>query len=254
MMTCPGPACNIMAMPRKPLPPDSRSVWSLGPKDIENRPKHLMLIARILTLWPYVDLQLGIILGLLLGTDPESTVAIFSLVRQFRTQRDMILAAAESRKLSPEDFETLEATLIEVGAASKERDALAHGQWGLTPKLPDAVLWVETKHAASWTMEMLVRESAGRKRTGTEHAQLAEKMFIYDLKDLRAVYEQVDDVWRIAFEVSVYIRWKLNPHLQPGIIAMEAERRLKNLPRLQAAITRLRQEKQMAVARAAATR
>ncbi|MEJ1969774.1 MAG: hypothetical protein WDN03_14235 [Rhizomicrobium sp.] len=223
------------AMPRQPLPEKFRQLWSIGPKEIEKRPEHVAIIGKCIALWPEVDQQMATLFGILLGSDPESAVAVFSVVRMFRTQREVLIAAAEMR-LDAQDMELLDAVLTIVGSASKERDALGHGCYGICPRISDGILWVESKYVAPWTVSMLLKESAGLSYTGTEHDELARRIFVYRMEDLEAVYNEIDETQQIAFEFVAYVRWRQKPSLRKGVTRDGLYHLLCTRPRLQIAL------------------
>ncbi len=104
----------------------------------------------------------------------------------------------------PHKLELLTAVLNVVGAAEKQRNDLAHGCYGICRAIADGVLWIESKHIGPWNVSMLLNEGH---LTGTEHADLAKKIFVYRLEDIHEVEEQIGGAFQTAFEFHCYLRW-----------------------------------------------
>ena len=190
----------------------------------------------ITTFWPDVPHQLGLLLGILLGVNSEAAVALFATLRNSRARRDGLKAVAELN-LTPEHKELFEAILTVVGAAEKERDRLAHGCYGMSESIEDGILWIETKHLGPWNVSMLLNEL---RFTGSEYAELAEKIWVYRKADLEAIYDQVKDAWHLLFKFLSLIRWK------PGDPAPTSDARYRQLcssPRLATALRQIREGK-----------
>jgi hypothetical protein len=70
-------------MPRQPFLPTykgERSGFMAGM--IDHRPDFVAVIGRCITLWPYVEHNLALILGFFLKADNEATIAMFTALRQ----------------------------------------------------------------------------------------------------------------------------------------------------------------------------
>lgn len=83
-------------MARQPfLPTYKDTPTAMGADMIERLPRVAELVGRIAINWSGVDLQLALMLGSLLGVESAAAVAVFLALRQHRTQRDVLRAAAE---------------------------------------------------------------------------------------------------------------------------------------------------------------
>jgi hypothetical protein len=191
-------------MPRQPLVPSlHKGPWGIGPRLVESRPEHVALIGRCITLWPDVLHQMGMLLGILLGVNSEAAVAVFSTFRNARVRQDAMIAAA-NYTLDEQTLELLNAILVVVGSAEKERDHLAHGCYGSSDNIADGILWIESKHLGPWNVSMLLKEPH---RTGGEHAEIAAHIFVYRKADIQEIYDGIHDAWRAMFEFLVLVRW-----------------------------------------------
>ena len=76
--------------------------------------------------------------------------------------------------------------------------------------------------------------------TGSEHAELAEKICVYRKADLEAIYEQIKEAWHLVFKFLALIRWKVGA---PGPTRDEQYRQLCNLPLVVPALRQIREAK-----------
>ena len=191
-----------------------------------------------MTLWPDVMHQLAILLGTVLGAKSEAAVALFSTLQNARARREGLIAAAEVLfESEPHKLELLTAVLNVVSAAEKQRNDLAHGCYGTCTQIQDGILWIESKRVGAWNVSMLMNEGHF---TGTEHAELAKKIFVYRLADIWAVEEEIGDANQTVFEFHCYLRWT------PGRGAPTAEERYSQLcqrPRVATALRQIRSDK-----------
>ena len=153
-------------------------------------------------MWPFVELDIALLLGMLLGSRSDAALAMFSTMRQMRLQRDAIQAAA-GVTLEEKDQDLIEACLAVANSASSARDDLVHGMWGVTRKLPDALLWVEIKHVAPWNTESLLKEANPDRPT---HDDLARRFFVYTRGDLEEVRAQIAIARHVIFALVGHVR------------------------------------------------
>jgi hypothetical protein len=221
-------------MRRQPfLPAYQTQGYSIGAKIIDDRPDFVAAIGRCLTLWPFVEHQLALILGVLIRAENEASIAVFNALRTGRSQRDALNAAAATT-LDPVMLRLFEAMLSVVEAAANSRADLAHGVWGIMPNVPDKVVWVESKFHSPWNTLVLNKETRGEY---VGHEPLKQNLCVVSLPDIEEVREQIDETWKITFEFVDMLR---NPNLASGF-GRGAEERLRGmyeLPRIAVAVNR----------------
>jgi hypothetical protein len=162
---------------------------------------------------------------------------VFATFRNARQRRDAILAAAE-HALDAQKFELLEAILVVVGSAEKERDHLAHGCYGVSTAIADGILWIESRHVGPWNVSMIFKAP---NFTGTEHAELTKQIFVYRKADLEAVYGEIHLAWQAAFDFNAFIRAPPNPN--PDGTGDVLYRQLCSSPRIATALAQIRSGK-----------
>lgn len=226
-------------MARQPLSRKyHRGLWSLGAAQLEKRPEHLAAIGSVITRWTDVETEMALVLGVLLGTRSEAAVALYTSLRQGRSRTETIAAVASSI-LDPDEQELLAAILIVYGQAESARNDIAHGCYGICDEIQDGVLWLPTKDNANWTVSVWQKDEAGS-RKGDEHADLAKRMLVYKLSDLKDVIAEIDDAWKLVFNLISYLQTR---SFGPELKRVERFHRLCSEPHVAKALSRMRDKK-----------
>ena len=192
-------------MPRQPyLPHFAHLNYAVGAQVLENRPDLCAAIGKCIAIWGQVDNEMGNLLGLLLGTDSDAALEVFLSLRRSSGQKDA-LHAASKHKLKDDDLATFKALMRVYSAVEAERNALAHGCFGISDDDPTVLYWVDIKDHVQFQVEVLSDESRG-KISGDRHARLKQNMFVYRLPDLHALYEQMKEFWWAIFYFNGYLR------------------------------------------------
>lgn len=191
-------------MPRQPfLPTYKNKSYHIGWNSVHSRPEFLVLIGKCITTWSYVEHQMGLLLGVLLEAENDAMVAAYSTLRMGRAQRDALIAAGEVA-LSADKFALMRKVLKVVAATEKLRADIAHGHWGTLSDDQNVALWIESKHHSSWNASTLVRQSKNLETDG--HAGLLKHLYVYKLRDLQEIYDQIELVWKILFDFLIVVR------------------------------------------------
>ena len=124
------PRVNPSNMARQPLAKKYPSVKpSFGPGFLEDRPHAAAIIARCIALWSDVEAEMARLLATLLQANTEPVVAVFLSIQSSRAQSDALNAAAEV-VLNESDYELFGAIMSVARSVEKDRNDLAHGQYG----------------------------------------------------------------------------------------------------------------------------
>src|SRR5829696_3925986 len=131
-------------MPRQPyLPTYSHATFTIGPRTLDERPELAALVGRCIALWTEVELQMALILAAVLKANTAGAVAVFLALKNVRTRRDVLEAAAKAT-LSGEALKIFGAFLTYHRSVETQRNDLAHGIFGVAEAIPDAILWTTT--------------------------------------------------------------------------------------------------------------
>jgi hypothetical protein len=174
---------------------------------------------------------MGNLFGLLLGTESDAALEVFLSLRRATNQKSALKAAAKY-SLSGQELTAFEAVMIVYESLETERNALAHGCFGVCPDDPSLLFWIEAKHYVHFQTETLSKESKGE-FAADRHARLKKNLYVYRSTDLQSLYEDMEQFWWAIFYFNGYRR-------EPKNAGRAAEfQRLCAFPQIQQEISRL---------------
>ena len=180
--------------------------WTMGLGFMAQRPALSAIIGRCLISWPQFDLQMAILLSALLESKSPAAVAVFLKLRRATNRIKSITAAAEMI-LDKEDLELLGAILKVAQSAEAERNALAHGYFGWTDILPDAVLWAEAEDNVRFLIDIFaIKPGTHEPKDRNEWTRLASRLYVYRERDLEDVYKQIAETINCVSMFGNYLR------------------------------------------------
>lgn len=192
------------AMRRTPfLPYFKEESYGVGANLINERNDFLLAIGKCLSLWPYVEHQMALLLGVLMKAENDATVAVFNAIRTGRSQRDALNAAAQT-SLDPPMLRLFEAILSVLQSTGDERADIAHGHWGVLNNHPDKAIWIESKFHSPWNALVLNKQDAGK--FSWNHEDLQKHMFVVTVPALEETYERINEIWKILFDFLGLVR------------------------------------------------
>lgn len=171
--------------------------FGIGPGCLAQRPHLAGLIGQCIAMWNDAELQMALSLGAILKVNSDAAVALYLAIRTSRTQRDAMSAVARLL-LSKEDLEVFEAVLSVYGSLEKQRNALAHGLFGVADDLPDAVLWSDIQDHANFLINLYNKEYQNI-TVADPHEKLRRDMYVYTRSDLQELLGQLTDLQRAVF-------------------------------------------------------
>ena len=169
-------------MPRQPISrkyPNAKP--SFGPGFLEDRPKAAALVARCIALWTEVEVQKAQLLAMLLQANTEPAVALFLAIHNSRIQ-NAVMDAVATVVLTDEDYKLYSALMQYRASVEKERNALAHGNFGGSNEIKDGLAWIKPLD--------YVRHGAEIKLTGVTDESIAairDKVYVYERADLETI-------------------------------------------------------------------
>jgi hypothetical protein len=152
----------------------------IGTEAAHERPELQRIIGGCLMSWPFVETELALLLGRLLGSPNEAAIAVFQLIRRSTTQRDAILEAGRYT-LNSDDQELLIAVMNLVKPVEAERNALAHGHFGVSSLLPKDLLWQDTVDYLAHRTNVTLRGQLGWDKD--KHDSIMKTFFVYTKAD-----------------------------------------------------------------------
>ena len=236
-----------LIMQRKPfLPQFKMEAWALGPNVINKRSEFIAAIGKCLALWPFVEHQMTLLLGVLMKAENNATVAVFNALRTGRAQRDALNAAAVTT-LDPPMLRLFEAVLSVLQSTSDDRAAVAHGHWGVLVNHADKLLWVESKFHSPWNTLVLNKQDSGNPWVDS-HEGLHPHLYVVTIPDIEQVYTDIDEMWKILFDFLNLVRGQS----VTGIFRKRGDELFQHLyllPRIAAAIDRQHRRQNETLAR-----
>ena len=198
-------------MARQPFHPQyTNSPTQMAPSLIENMPKLAELIGRITINWSGVDLQLSLLLGSLLGTNSPGAVAVFLSLRNNRSKRD-VLEAAANKCLPPEliiGFNTIVDSHKEL---DKQRNDVVHGVWGIAPKIPDGIIWSSLQNHANMLINDYHLESNGMLSSIDRPSSITRDYSYYRYSDLEELNSSIMLLGEAIQNFHVFLRYREQP-------------------------------------------
>ena len=239
---------EISKASRKPLAANfPKAFATFGVGYVEDRPKAASIIARIVTAWADIEVQCARLLAELMGTNVPATAAVFSSIRNSKVQHDALNAAAKA-VLSQPDHELFSAHMVRRTALERERNDLAHGCFGVSVALPDAVIWV------SQTDYILF--DANRLHDTAAHEIFRSKQAVYDPGTLERIAQDVTEFHTqlgsfrgylfarregaqgAAFRANRYPQLCSQPHIRQALVQLRTEKKVSTTRRSKPRVSR----------------
>lgn len=170
------------------LPKYRKAKVTFGIGALEQRPEAALGIAKCIGYWTYVESANARLLSILMGANTETAVAVYLSFKNTVTKNDAMQAAAELR-LSAEDMLLFRALMAYKNSVEKERNALAHGMFGVNNSIKDGVVWA---HPTTYTNYQAMVEVHGV--TEELSAKLYKSCFVYLVGDLETLALEIEDL------------------------------------------------------------
>src|SRR5262249_25974674 len=149
---------------------------------IKERPAFAEMIGHCISIWSYVDNEIGGLFGILLGTESEATHRVFLVLRRWSNQKDALNAAAEAR-LSGDEMNLYQALISDYKSLESQRNVLAHSCFGICPDDDSLLFVIKVEHHVLWQADMLPKHMKGM-IPADAHEGLKQEMFVYRLPEL----------------------------------------------------------------------
>ena len=206
----------------------------VGTRSIGQRPDIESRIGNCLMAWPHIEAEMAVVFAQLIGGDNVAALAVFQTIRRSVSQRDAISEAAKV-SLNEIDTELLSAILSLHKSIEAERNALAHGHFGTSTKLPDAVVWMNTAdYIATRTSITLTNNPQW---DDERHLKLLSRLSVYNATDISAIHSDMRELADIWYNFTLYLR---SPPLSKA--RADKYRQLCERPRIPEELEKLRQK------------
>jgi hypothetical protein len=194
-------------MPRQPflkvVPRPRGGKYDLGTNCIGQRPELEKLYSACVMLWPFIEAEMAVLLGQLLGADNPPALAVFQSLRRSSSQREAIGEAAKV-SLNEADRELVGAVLNIHKSTEAERNALVHGHFGTTTHLPDALIWQNTSDYVTFRASFVIPTEPTW--SAAKHLEMLSTIWVYRKNDLEMIYADIKELSHIWHELTQYLR------------------------------------------------
>lgn len=191
-------------MPQPYLPTFSNKRYSVGFQALKERPAFAEIIGLCVSIWSYVDNEIGGLFGILLGTDSEAAHRVFLVLRRWSNQQEALNAAAES-KLSGDEMALYQALITDYKSLESQRNEIAHGCFGICPDDDSLLFVIKVLHHVIWQADILPKHMKGIIPVDS-HQGLKERMYVYSLMELETLYNRMEKLWFDIFYFNGYLR------------------------------------------------
>lgn len=208
---------------------DAITVWG-EPDTMARRPDLALKIANCITHWSEIEVILGAFLAFLLHANEKAALAMYTALENRAAQVRIITAAAKSRL--PAEHSAVISELLSkiIGPAMKERDRIAHWNWGYSDDLPDALLLQEP----AYTLRGVIESNHLAKGNEQQPVGVAfDHIYVITSKDLDGVLKRSYAAKRML-RIAMASVWERNsPEERAGCL-----QQLSSEPQIQAALKR----------------
>jgi len=196
--------------PRQPLSrryPKAKPTF--GTRFLEDRSECAIIIARCISIWSYIEVELALLLAVILKINTEPAVAMFLAMRNSRTQTEVLTAAAETA-LNTRDFELFGAIMNVKSTYESERNDLVHGAYGGSLLVENGILWQEQKYNVGYTAQVW---AADYKDMDPEN--MRKTTFVYEAEDLETIAQKFEWLHQMLGSFRGYV-WSPDAEWRAG--------------------------------------
>ena len=171
--------------------------FAVGPGVISQRPELASLVGQCVAMWNDAELQMALSLGAILKTNSDAAVALYLAIKTSRTQREALGAVARLL-LSGIDLDAFDALFAVYSALEKQRNAIAHGLFGVADDLPDALLWTDIQDHSNFLINLYNKEYQNIP-VSDPHEKLRKDLYVYRRSDLVELLDDLTQLQKAVF-------------------------------------------------------
>jgi hypothetical protein len=157
--------------------------FEFEPTSLLQRPQLAARIAMISAAWNDVEARIAAFLAALSGNEAQTVISIFLALRIDSAKRSTI-DTISVLKLSTTDHERFQEILKDLNKRYGERNTMVHGNWGVSEKYPNKLLWADIRDTTIMSANMM-------KLVGDQHAKERRAMLI-EVQKKFMVYGEAD--------------------------------------------------------------
>ena len=146
--------------------------------------------------WTHVEAEMALFLGHLLGAQNSVTLAVFQAIRRSNPQRSA-LAEAAKLSLDADDYSLFAAVFDAHKVLEDERNALTHGHFGTSTKLPEGLVWMNAKEYLTIPAKMTFTVTPTW--DDDDQIDLLSKLWVYRAVELQEICDSTKELSLLWF-------------------------------------------------------
>lgn len=155
------------------------------------------LIGQIVCEWSKAEHAMAMVLAAMLGENLTAGVALFTALRNARAQREAVQAVGASA-LSEQHNALLLAITAIYTSSGKLRNDIAHGIFGFSFDVEQAMIWVSSADYANYNASTYGK-LAKLGESFVDHSELEKVMFVYKMKDFEEALSEIKYAHNLTF-------------------------------------------------------
>jgi hypothetical protein len=185
-----------------------KSVRSItwGAYALSQRPDLAAIVLSCIAQWAQAEIKLGSLLGALMRSDKAIAVSMYLRLTNAEARRS-VLDAAAATSLNDDDYTLFATAMKAIKPIRDRRNDFAHGLWGITNEIPDALLWVSADDHLAYDVTFVgPNERPNRKfleAAKNAHSNHLDSVMVYRDADLS---REKDLSWQAAMVTSYLVR------------------------------------------------
>lgn len=196
---------DSFAMPQPLIRVKKVNSITWGAYALSQRPRLTSHVMKCIAQWAQTEIKLGSLLAALLKSDLAAGTSMYLRLNNLEARRS-ILDAAAATTLNSENYTLFAMTMDALKPIRKRRNDFAHGLWGITAELPDALLWVSADDHIAYNVVLLGPSPKGKtimQAAIDAHEEHQENVMVYREGDLQ---RDADDSWLAALAAEYLVR------------------------------------------------
>lgn len=164
-------------------------------------------VMRVIALWSHNDGNLAAILAVMLKTDIQTGVAMYHALTSAEARKAALFAAADIAMLEWEAI-LLRAVIRACRASRNQRNDFAHGIWGVSPDVPDAIMLLDAEvvmeHNVSVRQPVMVDGQRVIRPKGIDN----KRVWVYRQKDFDAAHDDAQTAYQRLLNYYTLARFR----------------------------------------------
>lgn len=174
-----------MPQPISRFPKIKGSIWG-GAVTMKERPLLATQVAIVISTWAETELRLANLLSAMLRSEKPIGMSMYLNLTGADARRALLDGAAR-KALSEDDYKLFLKMMKAIRPVRERRNEFAHGVWGFTFDMPNALLWVRPDHHIARDIAMHeARESGDYETLKRLATSLNPEIMVYRQADLVA--------------------------------------------------------------------